>query len=157
MKASRYTTKVKIVLVGVILSVAYLYLSSPGKVVVQDNGEVKGLVNKTREALQGKRFWKGQLFEVNKELAWKLGEPRREAEFDQELRAMVREFEKEDEQFYRDFPDMRPSPVERHAEALRDRADALEQGELGHELEQWRLQRIAELRRIKRLVEVQAK
>ena len=157
MKASSHTTKIKIVSVAVILGVAYLYLSSPGEVVVQDNGKVAGLINQAREALQGKGFWKKQLFEVDKELVWELGEPKRNAELNREFRAMDREFEKEQEQMYREHPDMRPSAAERQAEALRERADAIEQAELERELEQCRLQQIAELRRIKRLVEVQAK
>ena len=157
MEISSFKTKFKILFTGIILGVVYLCISNPGEVVVQDSGKVDGVINHARKALQGKRFWKNQLLEIDKELKWELGEPKRNAEWDRELRLMDREFEKEDKEFYREYPDMRPSAAERQAEALRERADAIEQAELDRELEKLRIQRIAELRKLKPVVQIKAK
>ena len=157
MKISSSKAKIKILFTGIILGIAYLCISRPGEVVVKDSGKVDGVINHARKMFQGKRFWKNQLIEIDKELKWELGEPKRKAEFDRELRLMDREFENEDKEFYREYPDMRPSAAERQAEALRERADAIEQAELDRELEKFRLQRIAELRRVRPVVQLKAK
>lgn len=134
----------------------YLYFSSPGKVVVDTNGEVKGLTNNIRASLQGKGFWKNQLKEVNSELEWELGEPQRQEKLDHEMNQMFRELNQSMENMYRKYPDMRPSAYERQAEALRERADQIEQQELDRYLENIRLKRIAELRSILLLVRANA-
>jgi hypothetical protein len=156
MKTSGYKTKIKIFSATIILSVAYLWISHSGEVVVQDSGKIAGLINQAREALQGKRFWEKQLLIVDKELEWERGEPKRKARIDREIKELDREFDKDQEQFYREYPDTRPSAAERQAEILRERADVIEQAEFERELEQWRLQRIDELQKIKRVVEVKA-
>lgn len=124
---------------------------------MQKSGKVDGLINNFRKSLQGKNFWRNQLYEIDKVLDWELGEPKRRAEIDSELRQMVREFEKDERDFYKEYPDMRPSVAERRAQALRDQADAIEQAELDREIEKFRLQRIAELRKIRPFVEMKAK
>ncbi len=135
----------------------YLFFSSPGKVVVNENGQISGVTNQAREVLHGKRFWKDQLREVVTELDWELGEPRRRAELDREFREMDREFDRTMEEMDQKYPDTRPSAAERHAEALRKRADDIEMAEMARFLEQIRLKRIAELRRIRSIVEAKAK
>lgn len=157
MKISSRITKFKVSWMVAVLCMGYLYISSPGEVVVEENANVIGLFNKARESIQGKRFWKNQLIEVENELEWELGEPKRIAEFDREMRKDDREFQKEEEQFYQEYPDMRPSAAELKAEALRVRADAIEQAELDRELNQYRLQRIGELRIIKNVLEKRSK
>ena len=157
MKISSRITKFKVSWMVAVLCMDYLYISSPGEVVVEENANVIGLFNKARESIQGKRFWKNQLIEVENELEWELGEPKRIAEFDREMRKDDREFQKEEEQFYQEYPDMRPSAAELKAEALRVRADAIEQAELDRELNQYRLQRIGELRIIKNVLEKRSK
>jgi len=132
---------------------AYLYLSSPGKIAIDDRGKIVGLANQARETLQGKGFWENQLLEINKKLAWELGEPKRNAELNREFKEMDQELDREMEQMYREYPEMRPSASERKAEALRARADAIEDAEWDRELKQWHHEYLAELRRIKQLVE----
>ncbi len=131
-------TKIKVFFGLAVLIVAYLYFSSPNKVVVNKFGEVKGLVNNARYALQGKAFWKDQLREVISELQWELSEPQRQANQ-----------ERFREEMYRKHPDMRPfTPAERQAETLRKEADQIEHAEFYRFIEKIRLERIAELRKI---------
>lgn len=139
---------------GIAIAVVFLFLyfSSPGKVVVDEQGKVSGLINNARSLVQGPSFWEDQLLEVNSELDWHLKEPQRQAELQRELENMSREFDRSMEEFYREYPDMEPSAAERQAEALRERADQIEQDELDRQLERLRLERIAELRNILPLI-----
>ncbi len=143
------------IVVAVVLCVAYLYLSSLGKIAVDDSSKIVGLANQIRETLQGKGFWENQRLEVNKELALEIGEPKRNAELNREIKEMDQEFDRVIEQMYRENPEMRPSASERKAEALRDQADAIEDAELDRELKQWLHEYLGKLRRIKQLVEAQ--
>src|SRR5690606_12603389 len=97
----------------------FLYFSSPGKVVVDEQGKVRGLINNARSWVQGASFWEDQLLAVNSELDWYLKEPRRQAELNREMENMSREFDRSMEELYREFPDMEPSAAERQAEVLR--------------------------------------
>jgi sRNA-binding protein len=148
--------KVKIVAGLLAATFLYLYFSSPGKVVVDNNGNVKGLINNVRASIQGKEFWKNQLKEVNSELEWERNEPQRQAKLDREMNQMFRELDQSMEEMYQEYPDMRPSAAERQAEALRDRADQIEQQEFDRYLEKLRLERIAELKIILPLVKARA-
>ncbi len=134
----------------------FLYFSSPGKVVVDEQGKVRGLIDNARSWVQGSSFWEGQLLEVNSELDWHLKEPRRQAELNREMENMSREFDRSMEELYREFPDMEPSAAERQAEVLRERADQIEQNELDRQLERFRLERISELRNILPIVKENA-
>ena len=60
------------------------------------------------------------------------------------------------EEMYREYPDLRLSPAKRQAEALRERADQIEQTELDRFIEKIRLERIAELRKILPIVKAKA-
>lgn len=53
--------KVIVVILVLFLFCFYLFISKPGKIVINEKGKVEGIVNKTRALLQGKRFWKYQL------------------------------------------------------------------------------------------------
>ncbi len=57
--------KATLVLIVIITLCGYLYFSKPDKVVIDENGECEGLVNKARAFLQGDRFWKLQLKMAN--------------------------------------------------------------------------------------------
>lgn len=139
------------------LLIAYIGLSSPVKVVIDEQGKIKGLVNEAREALQGKSFWETQLRLVQKEINWELGEPARKAKFDREMRQMEAEINREMREFYKEYPDMRPTSAERQAEALRERADAIEMAEIDRELEIMRRKRVAELRSIQQYLAAKLK
>ena len=53
------------ILIIILFVCGYVYFSKPDKVVIDENGECEGLVNKARAFLQGDRFWKLQLKMAN--------------------------------------------------------------------------------------------
>ncbi|MEE8056688.1 MAG: hypothetical protein V3T17_02450 [Pseudomonadales bacterium] len=55
---------------------AFLSLSDPSGVVVDKTGKIDGLINKTREFLQGEKFWGSQLKEANRQVAYWLEAPK---------------------------------------------------------------------------------
>jgi len=54
-----------LILIIILFVCGYVYFSKPDKVVIDENGECEGLVNKARAFLQGDRFWKLQLKMAN--------------------------------------------------------------------------------------------
>ena len=129
-------------------ALVYLFLSSPGGVSLDEKGNIKGMFNQARVGLQGERFLRNQIKEIDAELQMWLDQPRQEAEWDREIDQMDREFNQSMEQFYRENPDIKPSAAERRAENLRMRAERIEMAELNRFTEKIRLGRIAELRKI---------
>lgn len=136
-----------------LLLVMYVCFSSPGKVVITETGDITGIINNARELAQGKSFWQGQLNEMTTRLNKLEAEPAETAKMNQELSSMQIEVQREMEKMYQDHPDTRPSEAERQAEALRNKADSIEQAEWGRMMEKERLKRIASLRKIYALVE----
>jgi hypothetical protein len=66
-----YFYKMKKALLAIIVLLilcGYLYLSVPKKIVVNENGNAKGIVDKFRALLQGDKFWNMQLSMANEEL-----------------------------------------------------------------------------------------
>lgn len=146
--------KLKIIIAALALAMAYVGFSSPGKVVLDERGRIKGLMNEAREVLQGRNFWKDQARFVQKELDWELGEPARKAKFEREVQQLDAEVNRDMRELYQKSPEMRPTPAERQAEALRDRADAIEMAQVERELEIMRRERIGELRKIQQYLVV---
>lgn len=145
-----------IILLGLailVVVVAYLYFSSPGEVVVDEKGETVGMINKVRETLQGKEFWREQLREVDREIYNHISEPQRRAESSRDLDRALRQANQEMEEMYKKMPEARPSPAERQAEALRELADRIETAEVYRVLEVFQLERIEKLRNIRPLVQ----
>lgn len=103
----------------------YLYFSSPGWVVVNKNGEIYGLANKARAALQGKKFWRDQLHEVRQEIRWEEFGILRKTANDRILEKIGRDTNREMEKFYRRYPQTRFSKAERRAEARRGQFDQI--------------------------------
>lgn len=138
------------------LAFLYLYFSSPEKVVVDEQGNINGLINNARESIQGKAFWRNQLIKVSSELEWELGEPQRQAKFNQKMNQMMREVNQSMEEMHKKYPDTRPSAAERQADALRERADQIERRELDRYFEKLRIERVSELRKILPIVKARA-
>lgn len=136
-----------------LLLVAYVSFSSPGKVVITETGDITGLINNTRELVQGKTFWQGQLKAITTKLNKLESEPAETAKMNREMENMLIESQRDTEKMYRDYPDTRPSEAERQVEALRDKADSLEQAEWDRMMEKERLEQISSLRKIYVLVE----
>jgi hypothetical protein len=106
-------------IISLIVVLNYFYFSSPGRVVVNKNGEIYGLTNKAREALQGKKFWRDQLDEVRQEIEWEEFGILRKAANDRILEKIGRDTYREIEKYYRRYPQIRSSKAERQAEAIR--------------------------------------
>ena len=140
-----------------LLLVIYVSFSSPGKVVIIETGDIAGIINNARELVQGKTFWQGQLDAITTRLNKLEAEPAETAKMNRELENMMAESKRDDEKMYRDYPDMRPSEAERQAEALRDKADSIEQAEWDRTMEMERLEQITLLRKIYALVENRAR
>lgn len=146
--------KLNIMIAALALAMAYVGFSSPGKVVIDERGRIKGITNEVREVLQGGSFWKDQARLVQKELDWELGEPARKAKFEREIRQLDAELDRDMRETFHKFPEMRPTPAELQAEALRDRADAIEMAQVERELEIMRRERIGELHKIQQYLVV---
>lgn len=140
-----------------LLLVMYVSFSSPGKVVITETGDITGLINNARELVQGKTFWQGQLNTITNKLNKLEAEPAETAKMNREMENMRIEDQREMEKMYQDYPDTRPTEAERQAEALRDKADRIEQEEWDRMMEKERLEQIASLRKIYALVENRAK
>ena len=130
------------------VAVHYLYFSSPGRVVVDRNGEIQGLANKTRAFLQGKRFWRDQLHEVTREIRWDdSGMPpnvvngRTSGETDWDA-------DREMESYYRRYPKWRSSLAELYAKVERGRITQVEWMAFNRLLEELRKNRSHELQGI---------
>ncbi|OHE80782.1 MAG: hypothetical protein A2107_06715 [Verrucomicrobia bacterium GWF2_62_7] len=134
--------------------IAFAFFSSPGGVVVDETGNVEGLLEKTRLVLQGKRFWKQQLQNVQAELSreesWSYPELMAKIERTslQNSRNIEATIDKLFEKIYAAHPELRPSAETLQANALRAQAAQLEEADLSAKIESKRLRRIAELRRI---------
>lgn len=135
---------------ALIVCIGYLGLSAPDKVVIDKKGEINGTANVLRELLQGQRFWKDQLNIAKVELAWERETPNREAMFKEDMRRLDAEFAFQMREFYRDFPEMRPSQAELQAESLRQRADVIESQQFERELAVMSRQRASELEHIEK-------
>lgn len=141
-------SNMKLIATVVGAALVYLFLSSPEGVALDGKGNIKSVFNQVRAGIQGERFWKNQVKEINAELQMWLDQPRHEAEWNSEIDQMDREFNQSMEQFYRENPDMRPSAAERRVENLRMRAERIEMAENDRFFRKMRLARIAELRQI---------
>jgi len=106
--------------------VGYLYVSSPDGIAVDETGKIDWAPNKVRMWLQGERFWRNQLNEVEDRI--QCGENALKKL--PEIWAMhweARRIEDADlEEFCRKHPDASPSDTARQASLLRAEADQLE-------------------------------
>jgi len=163
-----YKLQMYLFIIGIVFS--YFYLSQPFESIVEDNsgeligfwsiaviesGEIKGIDNKIRELLQGKRFWQNQLDEINHELKKALNEPDRQRREDEKMKQAVIEIERRLEEYYNKNPDKRPSSKQSRADELRAQANQIESNREKQLLEAIRLDRIAKLNKL--LTVVQAK
>jgi len=124
---------------------AYILFSSPTGIAVTKLGKPNGLINEFKEMAQGQSFWQDQEKVIIKKITSLNNQPAEDAKFEKEMAEFEKESRRDDEQFYRQHPDLRPSPAEKVAEALREKADAIEEQQLKKELEQDRLAELDEL------------
>jgi hypothetical protein len=130
------------------VAVHYLYFSSPGLVVVNKDGEIHGLSNKARATLQGNRFWRDQLHEVNRELQWDGNGILRNALDGRTSENTDRDANREMEKFYERYPQFRSSLAELNNEAVRGRVNQVKWMIFSGYLEEMRRERVQELENI---------
>lgn len=144
-KKKNYPSRIYLPLM-VIAFIAYILLSSPTGIGLTKLGKPNGLINVLKEAAQGQSFWQDQEKAIAKKITSLNNQPAEDAKFEKEMAVYEQESRRDDEIFYRQYPDMRPSPTEKEAEALRERADAIEEKQLKKEMEQDRLDKLSELK-----------
>ena len=121
--------------IGLLISAVFLFLrfNSPDSVVVSEKGEIDGMVNRLREKVQGKRFWRSQLNQIDESIAFASGFSDRVEKMRREARESMApihdEVNREMEDFYRDNPQFRPSIREQQAQQLERAADRIRQEE----------------------------
>ena len=157
-KARRKKAKRVSLVLLILLTVAvhYLYFSSPGLVVVNKNGDIHGLTNKARATLQGERFWRDQLQEVNRELRWDESGILRNAEDGRTSAKTDRDVNREMEEFYERYPQFRSSLAELQNEAVRGRVNQVKWIIFSGYLDELRRERFQELQIIYPIVRSKA-
>jgi len=144
-KKKSYSSRIYLPLIAISF-IAYILLSSPNGVAITNLGKPNGLVNQLKEMAQGQSFWQSQEKAIIKKMTSLNNQPAEDARFEKEMAEFEKESRRDDEQFYRQHPDMRPSPAEKAAETLREKADAIEDQQLKKEMEQDRLAELSELK-----------
>lgn len=132
-----------IVVIGV-----YISSSSPNEVVVDESGAIHGTLNNARAALQGRQFWENQRQQTKLELDRKISQPEFLAKYRADLAVAKQMVDTSMEKQYEKHPELRPLMPQVEADALRERADQIEQAEF------WRLTEIDRLKRITALQKI---
>jgi hypothetical protein len=114
--------KAVFIFIALLILCSYLYISRPGKVVINEKGNVEGLVNKARAILQGEKFWKYQLAIAN-ELYIKNNTPQLPSSA--EMQALYRKV-REDERLLDEKMKVLYTIEEQTAKTLRMKADSIE-------------------------------
>jgi hypothetical protein len=111
-----------LIIIVILVTGAYIFISNPDKIVVNEAGKAEGIINKARALLQGDRFWHLQLKLANEEFE-KVQAPRLPSSAEmQDLYKKVREAQAAlDEKMKVLY-----TPEEQEANLLRIRADSLE-------------------------------
>ena len=114
--------KAVVIFIALLILCGYIYFSEPGKVVLNEKGNVEGLVNKARAMIQGEKFWKYQLTMAN-ELFIKNNTPQLPSSAEmQSLYLKVRE----DQRLLDEKMKVLYTTEEQLAKTLRMKADSLE-------------------------------
>lgn len=130
------------------LLLGYFSFTNSGRVVVSSAGNVHGALDAVRESIQGESFWRHQLKLAERELSRLRKEPEENRRMRAELKRFEYESRKQDEVFYKEHPELRPTAAERQAELLRQKAEDIENQEFEREMNAYRVQRIRELERV---------
>lgn len=119
-----------LIALGVVIVASVVVLSSPGHLVLNSSCAVDGAVNRARAAIQGERFWVKQLTYLDRDLAFAREWPNRaahmRAEMDSAMGPILDDFNADTEKWYREHPELRPTPEDQQAERLREQANAPE-------------------------------
>lgn len=130
-----------------------IHFSVQADIVVNEYGEINGILNQLRAKAQGEDFWRDQLDQVKLELTRHMEAPLRKQRLNEAINNIEARSKRRREEFYSQYPEKRPSLVKQQADALRDQADDIESKELDAELEKRRLKRISTLQSIIKYIE----
>jgi hypothetical protein len=114
--------KAVVIFIALLILCGYIYFSKPDKVVLNEKGNVEGLVNKARALLQGDKFWKYQLILAN-ELFIKNNTPQLPSSA--EMQALYRKV-REDQRLLDEKMKVLYTTEEETAKMLRMKADSIE-------------------------------
>lgn len=110
------------IFIALLILCAYLFISKPDTIVINEKGNAEGLINKARAVIQGDRFWKYQL-KMAKELYNKNYTPQLPSSADmQSLYRKVRD----DQRLLDEKMKVLYTQEERLAKDLRMKADSVE-------------------------------
>jgi hypothetical protein len=139
------------VLVVLLVLCGYLFISKPDKVVINEKGSVKGILNKGRDLLQGDRFWKYQL-ELATELYNKNNTPQLPSSA--EMQSLYRKV-REDQLLLDEKMKVLFTQEEQLARSLRVKADSLELAAKWHSIDdEAEIARVSEMRKIKIIIPI---
>lgn len=131
------------ILIGIFIS--YFKFSSIDKIVINEQGNTSGILNKLRYKLQDNDFLIKQKNLIEAKLDDLKKEPERLKELDETIKRMMEDTNKHIAELENEYPDMKPSEVKIYVEDLRNRADKLEELEDRKIIEKFRLENISEL------------
>jgi hypothetical protein len=102
--------------------VGYVYFSKPNTIVINEQGRIEGIINKTRAVIQGEIFWKNQLDLANKKYNEMLSP---HLPSSAKMQEMYRKLYN-DEKALNDTMKVLYTPEEQIAKSLRIQADSIE-------------------------------
>ncbi|NIB43775.1 hypothetical protein HBA55_29505 [Pseudomaricurvus alkylphenolicus] len=126
--------------------------TSLSEVIVTEDLEIEGFFNRLIYSLDDKEFVESQLEEVSKELDSLWCERERDVELIREDRREAQQWRQEQQKYYRENPEARPSAAEAKAQRLREKADHIEWIGLLNEIERDRAVRRDQLLAIRILL-----
>jgi len=137
------------IIAGLILVIlAFMGFYTIENISIGKQGNPVGIVNTLRETIFTSHFWKGQERLIENKIAKLEDQPRKDAEEERLNRELDRQLKQDSEKYYLEHPEERPSAAEQKAQALRDRADEIENADVKAFLEKSRLEDLAEYRRM---------
>lgn len=107
---------------------------------INDSCEVTGPIQKLKSITQGERYWVKQLELLDKKVRYLEEYPEiirsTQKMADEELKNILEKIEKDMEETYLKYPELRPSPQQTMADELRRQADDIEHAQLLQTIEQ---------------------
>lgn len=141
-----FRLKVSFVLfILIVVFISYFKFSSTDEIVINEQGNISGVLNKLRYKLQDKDFLIEQKRLLESELDYQKKEPERLKEFKETIKNFIDKNNEHMAELEKQYPSMKPSEIQIYIDELRSRADKLEELENEKMIEKFRLEHISEL------------
>lgn len=139
----------------VFLAFAYLFSTDSSEISIDERGRVASYSDYIRASLQGTRFWKHQLRLVDVEIS----KTKDRIQKDPERRALLRSFDKKNEQRFEKLNSEFMDPREVEAARLRNEAERLESDALDDRMQEFRTRKLGRLHNKREIIikEIQTK